>query len=115
HSLASPSTPRSHYTNPPTPSPTLSPYTTLFRSSNDQFTTSEDVALVIANPGVLANDSDVEGDTLTALLISGPSHGSLTLNANGSFTYTTRLNYNGHVAFAYNSNDGTVSGNTATV
>ena len=34
--------------------------------------------------GVLANDTDVDGDTLTAVLVTGPAHGSLTLNADGS-------------------------------
>src|SRR5206468_936158 len=54
----------------------------------DSYTTNEDAALNVPAAGVLANDSDVDGDTLTAVLVSGPSHGTLTLNANGSFTYT---------------------------
>jgi hypothetical protein len=37
---------------------------------------------------VLTNDTDVDGDALSAVLVSGPAHGSLTLNADGSFTYT---------------------------
>ncbi|MFO1477570.1 MAG: Ig-like domain-containing protein [Verrucomicrobiota bacterium] len=43
--------------------------------------------LVVAAPGVLANDTDVTGYGLTAVLLTGPSHGNLTLNANGAFTY----------------------------
>ena len=44
--------------------------------------------LTVAAPGVLGNDSAVEGDALTAVLVSGPSHAaSFALNANGSFTY----------------------------
>ncbi|MBI1916069.1 MAG: hypothetical protein HYS12_15250 [Planctomycetes bacterium] len=43
-------------------------------------------SLSVSAPGVLSNDSDSEGDTLTAVLVSGPSHGSLTLNSNGSFS-----------------------------
>ena len=39
-------------------------------------------------PGVLANDTDADGDTLTAVLVAGPANGTLTLNADGSFTYT---------------------------
>ncbi len=54
-------------------------------ASDDSFTTTEDTALSIALPGVLANDSDIEGSALTAMLVDGPSHGSLTLNADGSF------------------------------
>src|SRR5205814_7507474 len=54
---------------------------------NDSYTTPEDTTLNIAASGVLANDSDVEGDTLSAVLVSQPTHGSLTLNTNGGFSY----------------------------
>ena len=37
----------------------------------------------------------------------GPAHGTLTLNANGSFTYTPDANYNGTDSFTYQANDGT--------
>ena len=54
----------------------------------DSYTTNRNTALVVAAPGVLANDTDPNGDALTAVLVTNPSHGTLTLNANGSFTYT---------------------------
>ena len=38
--------------------------------------------------GVLANDSDVEGDAFTAVVVASPTRGTLTLNPNGTFTYT---------------------------
>ena len=82
---------------------------------NDAYSTNEDAALVVAAPGVLANDSDVDSGTLTAVLVSGPSHGTLTLNANGSFSYTPALNFNGTDTFTYKANDGTLESNTATV
>jgi hypothetical protein len=44
--------------------------------------------LTVAAPGVLANDADADGDPLSALLVSGPAHGTLALNADGSFTYS---------------------------
>src|SRR5439155_128949 len=66
-------------------------------------------------PGVLANDTDPDGDTKTAVLVSGPLHGTLTLNANGSFTYTPAVNYNGPDSFTYKANDGTLTSNVATV
>jgi hypothetical protein len=78
----------------------------------ESFTTSEDDTLVIAAPGVLGNDSDADGDALTAVLVSGPAHGTLTLNANGSFTYTPTANYNGADSFTYKPNDGTTDGGT---
>ena len=45
----------------------------------------------------------------------GPSHGTLTLNANGSFTYTPAANYNGSDSFTYRASDGTLTSNLATV
>jgi len=45
--------------------------------------------LTVAAPGVLSNDTDANGDSMTAALVSGPSHGSaFTLNADGGFSYT---------------------------
>jgi VCBS repeat-containing protein len=76
----------------------------------------EDVALAVpALTGVLANDTDVDGNPLTAILVSGVSNGTLTLNANGSFNYVGNANYSGTDSFTYKVNDGTVDGNTVTV
>src|SRR5207244_6335656 len=55
------------------------------------------------------------GDTFSTVLVSGPTHGSLTLNASGSFTYTPAANYNGSDSFTYKANDGTTDSNVATV
>src|SRR5204863_268797 len=63
--------------------------------ADDSYTTPEDTTLTVTAPGVLANDSDVDGDPLTAILISGPAHGTLTLNSDGSLTYIPSLNFNG--------------------
>ena len=49
------------------------------------------------------------------MLVSGPAHGSLTLNADGSFTYTPAANYNGPDSFTYKANDGQADSNVATV
>ena len=60
--------------------------------------------LDVAAPGVLANDRDVEVEDvnpLTAQLISGPSHGTLTLNGNGSFSYVPELDFLGVDTFVY--------------
>src|SRR5262249_54778055 len=66
-------------------------------------------------PGVLANDSDPDGDPITAALVAGPTHGTLTLNANGAFTYTPTSGYNGPDSFTYKANDGRLASNVATV
>ncbi len=82
---------------------------------NDSYTTNEDTALNRAAPGVLSNDTDADGDNLTAVKVSDPAHGTLTLNSNGSFTYTPAANYNGTDSFTYRANDGQANSNTATV
>ena len=84
-------------------------------ATNDSYSVNEDTALNVAAPGVLGNDSDIDGNPLSASLVSGPSHGSLVLNANGSFTYTPAANYFGPDSFTYRANDGSVNSNTATV
>src|SRR5438067_1880798 len=84
-------------------------------AANDAYSTNEDTALNVAAAGVLANDSDVDGDALTAVLVGAPAHGSVTLNANGSFTYTPAANYNGSDSFTYKANDGALNSNVATV
>ena len=71
--------------------------------------------LTVPAPGVLGNDSDPDGDPLTAVLVTGPSHGSLTLNANGSFSYTPAADFAGSDSFSYRASDGTVSSSPATV
>src|SRR5206468_1096202 len=84
-------------------------------ANNDAYTTAEDTPLTVTAPGVLANDTDVDGDSLTAILVSAPTHGSLGLNANGSFTYTPAPNFNGTDSFTYTANDATADSNVATV
>ncbi|MET3898966.1 T1SS-143 domain-containing protein [Devosia sp. UYZn731] len=81
----------------------------------DSYTVNEDQVLTVnAAGGVLANDTDVDS-TLSAILVSGPAHGSLTLNANGTFTYTPSANYNGPDSFTYQANDGAISTAVTTV
>jgi VCBS repeat-containing protein len=84
-------------------------------AANDSYSTAEDTPLTVAAPGVLGNDTDVDGDSLSAVLVSGPAHGTLTLNSNGSFTYTPAPNYNGPDSFSYKANDGQADSNVATV
>ena len=84
-------------------------------ATNDAYNTNEDAALNIAATGVLGNDTDVDGDPLTAVLVTGPTNGNLTLNPDGSFLYTPNANFFGVDSFTYQVNDGTVNSNVATV
>ena len=74
-------------------------------ASDDSYSTQKAVALNVPAPGVLANDVDPEGETLTAVKVSDPSHGSVTLNSNGSFLYTPTAGYVGADSFTYKAYD----------
>lgn len=67
----------------------------------DTFRAKEDSLLTVEAPGVLANDMDPNGDTLTADVASGPSHGTLALKNSGAFQYTPSTNFNGTDRFEY--------------
>jgi VCBS repeat-containing protein len=70
------------------------------------FGTDEDVALTVdAAHGVLANDTDPNGDALAATLVNGPAHGTIDLHADGSFEYHSAANYNGADSFSYVAKD----------
>lgn len=84
-------------------------------AQSESYSTNEDTPLIIAAAGLLANDSDVDGDGLSAALVSGPAHGSLTLNADGSFSYTPHANFNGTDSYTYRASDGQLDSGTATV
>ncbi len=82
----------------------------------ESYTTAEDTPLVVnAAAGILANDTDVDGDALTAVGVTPPAHGTVAGAANGSFTYTPALNYNGPDSFTYRPTDASVGGNLVTV
>ncbi|MBI3478463.1 MAG: cadherin-like domain-containing protein [Acidobacteria bacterium] len=65
--------------------------------------------------GVLTNDTDSNGDPLTAKIVSKATHGTLTFNANGSFIYKSAKGYVGTDSFMYQANDGLANSNVATV
>ena len=81
----------------------------------DGYTVAEDGSLTVAAPGVLANDSDPDGDPLTAGLVDGPANGTLVLNANGGFSYVPNANFHGSDSFTYRASDGSLQSAAATV
>jgi VCBS repeat-containing protein len=64
---------------------------------------------------VLGNDTDADGDSLTAAGATQPANGAVTLNSDGSFTYTPDTGFSGTDTFTYQANDGTVDAAAATV
>ena len=82
----------------------------------DSYSTNEGATLnVAAATGVLANDSDADRSALTAVLATGPSSGTVTLNADGSFSYVPAAAFFGTVTFTYQADDGTLRSTAATV
>ena len=84
-------------------------------ATNDSYSVNEDATLNVAAAGLLTNDSDLDGDSLTAALVSGPSNGSLVVNADGSFAYTPNANFFGTDTFTYRASDGAANSTVATV
>ncbi|MBI5494768.1 MAG: tandem-95 repeat protein [Deltaproteobacteria bacterium] len=85
-------------------------------ATTESYTATEDTLLTVsALLGVLANDLDPDLDALTAHVVSDVAHGTLTLAADGSFTYQPSQDYSGADSFTYAANDGTVDSNTVTV
>jgi hypothetical protein len=81
----------------------------------DTYTTAQDTPLSISAPGVLGNDVASNGSTLSAAVATGPAHGTLVLNTNGSFTYTPASGFSGSDAFTYTASGTDLTSATGTV
>ncbi|MDT7834249.1 Ig-like domain-containing protein [Aquabacterium sp. OR-4] len=84
------------------------------QAANDNLSLAEDGSV---SGNVLANDSDADGDALAVdtPALSGPAHGSLVLNTDGSFVYTPDANFSGTDSFSYRIVDADGASSTATV
>ena len=82
-------------------------------AANDAYTVTN--TLSVAAPGVLGNDSDPDGNALTAHLTSGAIHGVITLAADGGFTYAPEAGFSGADSFTYVALDGALASAPATV
>ena len=78
---------------------------TLPIANDDTYFPSEDAPFTVQAPGILDNDTDNDGDALTAQLVTDVSHGTLVLNSDGSFTYTPQNNFAGDDFFTYKAFD----------
>jgi len=81
----------------------------------DSYSIPANMTLSVSAPGVLGNDGDPDGDALTAVLVTGVSHGTLSLNAAGTFSYTPAAGFVGLDSFSYAASDGTLQSAPATV
>jgi VCBS repeat-containing protein len=95
---------------------TVNPVNDAPAAQDDAYAMDGNNTLTVAAPaGVLANDSDVDGNALAAVLVDGPKNGVLEMQADGSFVYTPALGFSGADTFTYMVNDGTVNSGAATV
>ena len=80
-------------------------------AGNDSYAVAHNHTLTVSNPllGLLANASDADSDALTASRYTTPSHGSVTVNTDGTFTYTPTTGYIGSDNFMYSVSDGALS------
>lgn len=79
----------------------------------DSYTVSEGETLTAAS--VLVNDNDAENDNLSAIEVSAPAYGTLTLNIDGTFTYVNNGAEQANDSFTYKANDGSLDSNIVTV
>ncbi len=86
-------------------------------AQNDSYQTTQDSTLTVTAPGVLSNDSSNGNGNgiMTAAAFAPPVHGSLSLNTDGSFTYTPTSGFSGVDTFTYQASAGGLPSNTATV
>jgi VCBS repeat-containing protein len=85
-------------------------------ANNDAFSVKQGGTVVTAGAtSVLTNDTDAEGSPLTATVVTSPANGTLTLNANGTYTYLHNNSATTTDSFTYKANDGTSDSDIATV
>lgn len=86
------------------------------RAAADTYSTARGTTLIVtAATGVLANDSDPQGKSITAISVANPSHGSLTLNSDGSFAYVNDGSSAATDSFTYRASNGTTQSSPAVV
>ncbi len=79
---------------------------------NDTYLTDINTTLNVAAPGVQINDVALGGASMTSVLVTNATHGSVTLNADGSFTYQPKTGFTGTDSFTY---EDVVAGQTSNI
>jgi hypothetical protein len=82
---------------------------------DDSYETNENTTLTVAAPGVQANDVSADGGSFTSVLVTPTSDGTVSLSANGSFTYTPQAGFSGTDSFSYYDVENGQDSNVATV
>lgn len=104
------------YSEPATVVITVTPVNDAPVAIADSYSVEENDTLTVAPAdGVLDNDSDVDGDPLTAVLVSGVLNGNVTLNTDGSFDYTPTNVAPYTDSFTYKADDGSLQSNEVIV
>jgi hypothetical protein len=85
------------------------------QANPESYQMTANTTLQVTAPGVLGNDTDTDGDGLSAILAGNPSNGALVLNPDGSFTYTPNAGFYGQDSFTYQANDGEMLSGVTTV
>ncbi|MGB8687886.1 MAG: esterase-like activity of phytase family protein, partial [Microcoleus sp.] len=83
-------------------------------ANSDSYTTAFNTSLNVTGLGVLINDTDPENDSLTAVLVTGPTKGAIDLKSDGTFSYTPSAGFAGTDSFTYKANDGKADSAIAT-
>ena len=81
----------------------------------DSYTTAEDTLLSVGGRGVLDNDTDANGETLTAERVTNAANGNVQLRDDGTFTFTPDPNFSGTTSFTYRARDGSTASAAVTV
>jgi hypothetical protein len=81
----------------------------------DSYTTNVSTQLVVADPGLLLNDTTAGEWALSAVKLSNPSHGTLVLSSTGGFVYTPTTGYTGTDSFTYQAKNPYAESATTTV
>jgi VCBS repeat-containing protein len=87
-------------------------------ANDDVYSVDEGEQILVLAPGLLGNDTDISGDGLVANLVTGPAHGTVTVNSDGSFVYTHDGSETNSDSFTYTATDdgvGSLVSNVATV
>jgi VCBS repeat-containing protein len=83
-------------------------------ANNDLYSINEDSVLTVGSNGILINDINID-NRFFAIIQTSVGFGTLTLDLDGSFTYTPNSNFNSNDSFTYIVTNGTYSSNNATV